>query len=121
MQTYPAGSQIPITDVGESTPTSDGALACRTDRTDCCRADSMAGETRQGHWIYPNGVRVDNIASGDGIYRTRGASTVLLNRRNHATGPTGLYCCEVAAVADPDARICIILSKMHSFIGLSMS
>ena len=110
MRTYPADSQIPITDVGESTPTSDGALVCRTDRPDCCRADPMAGEFRQGNWIYPNGVLVGSSASGDDIYRTRGTSTVLLNRRNDATGPTGLYCCEVASVADANARICIDLS-----------
>ena len=113
MMTYPADSEIPITDVGESTPTSDGALVCRTDIPDCCRADFMAGEIRRGNWRYPNGVLVDRETSGDGIYRTRGTSTVLLNRRNGATGPTGQYCCEVASVADPNARICINLSKMN--------
>ena len=46
MRTYPAGSQIPISDVGESTPTSGGALVCRTDRDDCCRNDPQAGEIR---------------------------------------------------------------------------
>ena len=113
MMTYPADSQIPITDVGESTPTSGGALVCRTDRTDCCRDDPMAGETRQGHWIDPNGDRVNNIGSGAAIYRTRGASTVLLNRRNDAIGPTGQYCCEVASVAAANAKICINLSKIN--------
>ena len=113
MMTYPADSQIPITDVGESTPTSGGALVCRTDRTDCCRNDPFVGETRQGEWRYPNGVLVDNSGSGDDIYRTRGASTVLLNRRNDATVPTGQYCCEVASVDDLNARICINLSKMN--------
>ena len=113
MRNYPADSEIPITDVGESTPSSGGALVCRTDRTDCCRNELSAGETRQGEWRYPNGVLVDNIANGDAIYRTRGASTVILNRRNGATGPTGLYCCEVASRADPGARICINLSKIN--------
>ena len=113
MQTYPADSEIPITDVGESTSTSGGALVCRTDRTDCCRAELNAGEIRQGDWRYPNGILVDNTGSGDDLYRTRETSTVLLNRRNDATGPTGLYCCEVASVADPTARICINLSKMN--------
>ena len=109
--TYSTGSQIPITDVGESTPTTHcGALVCRTDRTDCCSADP--GEIKQGEWTYPNGSLVDNKGSGDDIYRTRGASTVLLNRRNGATGPTGLYCCKVASAADPNATICINLSKI---------
>ena len=113
VQTYQADSELPITDVGESTPTSGGALVCRTDRTDCCHGDPMAGETKQGDWIYSNGDLVDNSGSGDAIYRTRGSRIVLLNRRNDATGPTGQYCCEVASVADPDARLCINLSKIN--------
>ena len=111
VMTYSTGSQIPITDVGESTlATHGGALVCRTDRDDCCSADP--GQTKQGDWRYPNGSLVDNKGGGDDIYRRRGASTVLLNKRNGATGPTGLYCCEVASVADPNARICINLSKI---------
>ena len=114
MQTYPAGSQIPITDVGESTLLASGdALVCRTDRSDCCRAHPMAGESRYGDWIYPNGVLVNNSRSGDDIYRTRGASTVLLNRRNDATGPTGLYCCEAATIAASNVSTCINLSKIN--------
>ena len=105
MMTYPAGSQIPITDVGESTP---DALVCRTDRDDCC--DNRPGETRQGEWKYPNGSTVRTSGSGDDFYRNRGTSIVRLSRRNGATGPTGLYCCEVASVADPNARIFINLS-----------
>ena len=119
MRNYPAGSEIPITDVGESTPTSGGALVCRTDRTDCC--DNVPHtRSRQGNWIYPNGNPVDNTLSGDDIYRTRGASTVLLNRRNDATGPTGLYCCEVASVDDDNARICINLSKITKVCIVSL-
>ena len=86
---------------------------CRTDRDDCCRNDPRAGETRQGDWRYPNGSLVDNSGSGNDIYRTRGASVVLLNRRNDATGSTGQYCCEVASAADSEARICINLSKIN--------
>ena len=109
MRTYPADSQIPITDVGESTR---GALVCKTDKTDCCDNTSST-RSRQGDWSYPNGNLVRNSFSGDDIYRTRGASTVILNRRNGATGLAGLYYCEVATFADPDARICINLSKMN--------
>ena len=111
MRTYPADSEIPITDVGESTR---DALVCKTDKTDCCDNTSPT-RSRQGDWSrsYPNGNLVRNSFSGDDIYRTRGASVVLLKRRNDATGPTGQYCCEVATFADPDARICINLSKMN--------
>ena len=115
MYTYPANFQIPITDVGESTAAITGsALLCRTYRTDCCGDGD--GETRQGEWLYPNGVHVRTIGSGDDFYRNRGTGVVRLNRRNGATGPTGLYCCEVASVADPNATICINLSKISMCI-----
>ena len=107
---YPANSAIPITDISESTESSGGGLVCRTDRTDCCSLGLH--RTRQEDWIYPDGVTpVRNNGSGDANYRTRGVGTVILNRRNDATGPTGLYCCEVASVDDPNSRICISLSK----------
>ena len=104
-------SQILITAVGEPTPTDDGGLVCRTDRNDCC--DSGPGETRQGQWKFPNGSTVRNSVSGDDFYRNRDTRIVRLNRRNDVTGPTGLYCCEVASVDDLNARICINLSKMN--------
>ena len=104
---YPDMALIQITDVA----TSDGALLCRTDRTDCCGTGS--GELRQGEWFYPDGtlVRTDHRGANDSFYRNRHTGIVRLNRRNGTTGPTGLYCCEVASVADPDARICVELSK----------
>ena len=107
VMTYTANSAISITSISESTPTSGGGLVCRTDRDDCCILGP--GRKREGDWIYPDGVTpVQN--SGD-IYRTRGVSTVILNRRNDATRPTGLYCCKVASVDDLNAMICINLSK----------
>ena len=115
MNTYPANFQIPPTEVGESTAaTSGSALFCRTYRINCCGDGD--GETRQGEWLYPNGTQVRTSDSGDDFYRKRGTGVVILNRRNGATGPTGLYCCEVASVDDPNARICINLSKisMHA-------
>ena len=111
MRTYPANFQISLTDVGESTAAITGSeLLCRTYRTDCC--SDGHGETRQGEWLYPNGTQVRTSASDDDFYRNRGTGVVILNRRNDATGPTGLYCCEVASVTDPNARICINLSKI---------
>ena len=66
---------------------------------------------RGGDWRYPDNSLVDNRASGDDVYRTRGSMVVSLNRRNGATQPTGLYCCELPTAADfsANARICIIL------------
>ena len=111
VHTYPANFQIPLTVVGESTAAITGSgLLCRTYRTDCC--GNGDGETRQGEWLYPNGTQVRTSGSGDDFYRSRGTGVVILNRRNDATGPIGLYCCEVASVADPNATICINLSEI---------
>ena len=105
--TYANNAAIAITEVGEG----DNAVLCRTDLTTCCT--NNGGETRQGHWIYPNGTLVDNNDSGDDIYRNRGTMVVRLNRRNSATTPTGQYCCEVPTMANPssNATICIILCE----------
>ena len=110
VQNYAANSLIPITDVGDAGVTGEAALLCRTDKPGCCSG------TREGEWLYPNGTAVRTNAKGpsDPFYRNRGTNVVRLNRRNGATGPTGLYCCEVASVAVPDgAMICINLSKMN--------
>ena len=102
---YANNSEIAITEVGEG-----DAVLCRTDRTDCCAPTENNGRMRQGEWRYPNNTLVRNSGSGDDFYRTRGNMVVALNRRNGATQPTGLYGCEVATRADPNARICITLS-----------
>ena len=105
-QTYANNTAIAINEVGED----DNAVLCRTDLKDCCEAE---GETRQGHWRYPNGTLVNNSRSGDDIYRDRRKMVVRLHRRNNATTPTGLYCCEVPTMANTssNATICITLRK----------
>jgi hypothetical protein len=107
--TYAENAEIPITDVGDSTA-GGGSLVCRTDRTDCCTGIGQ-GEIREGEWLYPDNTTVGTSASGDDIFRNRGTSIVKLNRRNNAIQPTGLYCCVVGSIANPDARICVTLSK----------
>ena len=79
-----------ITDIGSGT----NALYCFTNRSDCCRgSDGNA----YGEWLFPNGSAVE----GSGRFsildfsRNREPSAVLLNRRNNAMEPTGLYQCEV--------------------------
>ena len=108
--TYANNSAIAITEVGED----DNAVLCRTDLTTCCGGTA---ETRQGHWIYPNGTLVGGNASGDDIYRDRRDMVVRLHRRNSATTPTGQYCCEVPTMVNPSSNgiICIILCELTSF------
>ena len=99
---YSNNSEIAITVVGEKA----NAVKCRTDSENCCAVEN----NRQGEWHYPNNSLVDNAKSGDDIYRTRGNMVVNLNRRNDATQPTGLYCCEVPMAAHSNARACIHLN-----------
>ena len=72
-----------------------GALYCLTNRLECCRRSDGA---LAGQWYFPNGTAVGTSADGVSIYRTRGPSEILLNRRNNATMPTGVFRCEI-----PDA------------------
>ena len=68
------------------------ALLCLTDKKDCCSLREVAqGNPRIGEWYFPDGMTVD---SGD-VYRKRSRSVVLLNRRNNATLPSGVYQCEI--------------------------
>ena len=93
-----------ITDIGEGS----NALGCRTDQTDCCDNAPFV-RTRRGEWRFPNGSLVGT--DGGDFYRTRGIQRVFLNRRNNAMRPLGMYCCDVDTVDDPDATICINISK----------
>ena len=99
------GDDVIITNIDNSS----NALTCITDLAGCCTLDDG---TRQGEWMFPNGSLVGNNNGGGNIYRTRGTQQVLLNRRNSATGPLGMYCCEVDTTANPNGEmICINMGK----------
>ena len=89
---HPNNSIVFLSDIGESS----SALFCLTDRTRCCSI--TAGGERHGAWKFPNGSEIMQESMGGDIYRTRSYSSVILNRRNNAVGPTGIYTCEI-----PDA------------------
>ena len=74
-------------DIGEGS----GALYCLTDRTQCCLTEA-GGEL--GVWRSPDGSDVSGSTTAD-VYLVRGFSSLLLNRRSSAVGPTGVYRCLV--------------------------
>ena len=76
--------------------TGGGALECHTDDTTCCRGIDNPNGTGRGEWYYPGGTVVPPPGNNDGfhIYRTRGYMVIRLNRAD-ATGPTGVYRCEI--------------------------
>lgn len=104
---YGNNSVVSITEVGKN----ENALLCLTDKINCCGYYDLIPILRSGEWFYPNGSTVGIFAHGMDFYRSRKTLQIRLNRRNSATHPTGLYCCEVASADDPNARICIHLSK----------
>ena len=87
---YSNNSIVNITNIG----TGEDALHCITDRESCCRSHD-GGES--GEWYQPGQMAVseNGRVSREDFSRNRGPSSVLLNRRNGATSPTGLYRCEV--------------------------
>ena len=86
----PNNSIVAPGDIGEGS----GALYCLTDRTQCCSTEA-GGEL--GVWRSPDGSDVSGSTIAD-VYLVRGFSSLLLNRRSSAVGPTGVYTCLI-----PDA------------------
>ncbi len=91
-QMYPNNSIVTITDIGVG----DNALFCLSNGSSCCRNMNGIGS---GEWFLPRGS--SPIASGGessstaNFSRSRRSSAVLLNRRNNAIEPEGLYHCDV--------------------------
>jgi hypothetical protein len=86
-----SGSVVSPSDIGEGS----SALYCLTDETECCGVTT--GGADGGEWRFPEGGLVgENTLTG--VYFTRGFSSLLLNRRSSAVGPTGVYTCVI-----PDA------------------
>ena len=81
----PNNSIVAPGDIGEGS----GALYCLTDRTQCCSTEA-GGEL--GVWRSPDGSDVSGSTTAD-VYLVRGFSSLLLNRRSSAMGPTGVYTC----------------------------
>ena len=85
-----------------------GPLLCYTDNSQCCNStDNIMGD-----WYLPGGMKVRDESDNEDFYVTRGPSVVQLHRRNNATSPVGMFCCDV-----PDARLisrrsCIDISRL---------
>ena len=77
-----------LSDIGEGS----NALFCLTNRTQCCTTE--AGLSRGG-WRFPNDTSVILNATSYQFYRIRGHSSVSLNRRSEALGPTGTFTCRI--------------------------
>ena len=93
---YLNNSVVALADIGEDLL----ALFCLTNLTTCC-AEADGGSA--GEWFLPGQaqpvISVDSQGADSAVFvAARGPSAVLLNRRNNAGGPTGIFTCEI-----PDA------------------
>ena len=92
------GDSVSITDIGSTGSGDAGStLMCVTSNvnTNCC---SGSDGGRVGEWYHPDGTIVPRNAGnpGDDIFvRTGFTQQVRLNRRANATGPLGVYRCDV--------------------------
>ena len=88
----PNNSIVLLSDIGEGS----SGLFCLTDRTRCC--STAAGGEGHGSWGFPNGSEVMRSVSMREIHWNQSYSSVILNRRNKAMEPTGIYTCEIPYV-----------------------
>ena len=76
-----------LSNIGEGS----NALFSLTNRTQCCIPET---ELNRGGWRFPNSSAVEDTSNYE-FYRTRGYSSVHLNRRSNALEPTGIFTCRI--------------------------
>ena len=98
---------ILIDDIGERvTGGIGGPLLCYTDNRQCCNSMDM------GDWYLPGGMKVGDESDSGDFYVTRGPSVVRLHRRNNATSPIGMFCCEIPNARSANTRSCIDIGRL---------
>ena len=90
---YPNNSAVALADIGEDLL----ALYCLTNLTTCC-TDAEGGVA--GEWFLPGQTQavigVDAQGADSAVFTAaRAPSAVLLNHRNNAGGPTGIFTCRI--------------------------
>ena len=92
-------SYVDLSTVGSAGDNSD-SVVCHTDLVTCC--SSSQGYNR-GSWYFPNGTtRLPFTGSSVPIGLGRGDRVAVIRRTNYATGPTGIYHCDIATNAVHD-------------------
>ena len=96
-QTLADHSYVDLSTVGSDSDNSD-SVVCRTDLQSCC---SMGQGIHRGNWSFPNGDRLPFAGNSVPIGLGRAAQRAII-RRTTATGPTGIYRCDIPTVAVHD-------------------
>ena len=91
-------SYVDLSTVGSDNDNID-SVVCHTDLVYCC----SGGEGHhRGDWYFPNGTRLPFIGDSVPIGLGRGPLRVVIRRTNGATGPTGIYRCDIPTEAVHD-------------------
>ncbi len=102
---YPTGSFIDYTKIG----TQNDALNCVTPYIECCGIGSS--QIRGLRWNFPNGKIINKNHSTLNIFRTRGPSSIMLQRTNNVSMPTGYYKCQILNSTGQ-------LTRLHIYLDL---
>ena len=96
-------SYVDLSTVGSASDDSD-SVVCHTDLGTCC---SGSQGPHRGNWYFPNGDRLPFIGNSVPIGLGRSAQIAVI-RRTTATGPTGIYRCDMetnAVHSDTDTSV----------------
>ena len=88
-------SYVDLSTVGSASDDSD-SVVCYTDLTTCC---SGGQGIHRGNWYFPNGTVLPFSGNGVPIYLGRAAQRVAIRHTSGATGPTGIYRCDIPTIA----------------------
>ena len=90
-------SYVDLSTVGSASDNSDGVV-CHTDLSTCC---SGGQGIHRGDWYFPNGTVLPFIGDSVPIGLGRADRSAII-RRTTATGPTGIYRCDIPTNAVHD-------------------
>ena len=88
-------SYVNLSIVGSAYDSSD-SVVCHTDLSTCC---SGGQGPHRGDWSFPDGTLLPSIGDSVPIGLGRTAQIAIIRRTIGATGPTGIYRCDIATNA----------------------
>ena len=88
-------SYVDLSTVGSESDSSD-SVVCHTDLESCC---SGGQGPHRGNWSFPDGTVLPFAGNSVPIGLGRNAQIAIIRRSNDATGPTGIYHCDIPTIA----------------------
>ena len=88
-------SYVDLSTVGSALDNSD-SVVCHTDLNTCC---SGGQGPHRGNWSFPDGTVLPFAGNSVPIGLGRNAQIAIIRRSNDATGPTGIYRCDIPTIA----------------------